>query len=80
VVAQFEHERAFFRRGVHRELQQPAEQRFLAGRRRPEQDVHEDRSARRKLARLERFGLAIIRDYIAEFVFLIQVHDMPPEQ
>ncbi len=76
VIAELEDLPALVRRRVHRAPQQLAQQRFPAGRSRPEQDVHEDRTAGRKLARPERLGLAVVCDYLAEFILLIQVHDI----
>jgi hypothetical protein len=42
--------------------------------------VHEDRPPGRQFARLEGLGFAIVGHYLAEFVFLVEIHDMPPIQ
>jgi hypothetical protein len=81
VIADLEDLRALFRRWVHRLLQHHAQKR-LAPRhgRAAEQDVHENRPAGGQFAGVEGFGFAIVPDYLAEFVFFVEVHDMLPIQ
>jgi hypothetical protein len=42
--------------------------------------VHENRPAGGQLAGLEGFRFAIVPDYLAEFVFFVEVHEILPIQ
>jgi hypothetical protein len=42
--------------------------------------VHGNRPAGGQFAGVEGFGFAIVPDYLAEFVFFVEVHDMLPIQ
>lgn len=73
--------RAPFRRRVHRALQHHAQKRLAPWHgRAAEQDVNENRPAGGQFAGVEGFGFAIVPDYLAEFVFFVEVHDKLPIQ
>jgi hypothetical protein len=81
VIADLDDLRAPFRGCIHRALQNHAQKR-LAPRHggAAEQDVHENRPAGGQLAGLEGFRFAIVPDYLAEFVFFVEVHEILPIQ